>query len=867
MAKLILMDGNSIAFRAFYGLPLLTNQSGLHTNAIFGYARLLEKVIKEEQPDYFLVAFDAGKSTFRHKQYTEYKGGRQKTPPELGEQFAPIRKLIDAYGIKRFEHEDYEADDIIGTWTKLADEEKFETIVITGDKDLTQLASEYTKVYITKKGVSDIEVYTPEHVAEVYDGLVPMQIIDLKGLMGDKSDNIPGVPGVGEKTAVKLLKEYSSVENVLDNIENIGGKKLKENLTNNKDIALMSKNLATIYRDMTFDFKLEELKFKNEDSAVKYELFKELEFNSLLGNMEAAEVEEVASFTAEPTDSLNDFGDDISIYLEVHDDNYLKAQPEYIGIADADSVLVKAASEFDADELSQFLNTRESVTTYDLKRQVALLNHLNVEFDNFTEDIMLGSFLLNPSKKIIDVAETAALFNVSINSDDFHYGKGRSKKDPDAGETKDFVADKVQAIEKVREPMSAELKADEMYDLWQDLEIPLSKVLVQMELKGIKIKTERLKEMETELSGRLQDIEEKIYGLAGEEFNINSPKQLGVILFEKLELPAIKKTKTGYSTAVDVLEQLADKHEIIEHILTYRTISKLQSTYVIGLQGEVTEDSRIHTRFNQTLAQTGRLSSVEPNLQNIPIRLEEGRKIRQAFVPSKEGNVLLGLDYSQIELRVLAAITKDDSMMEAFTNDIDIHTKTAMEVYGVELDEVTSLMRRNAKAVNFGIVYGISDYGLSQNLGITRKEAGQFIDTYLESFKEVKQFMHDIVQDAKRDGYVTTMLHRRRYVPDVNSRNFNARSFAERTAMNSPIQGSAADIIKLAMVKYAKSEEAQKFNAELLLQIHDELIFDIPENEVEAFIPVIKDIMENAIDIDVPLKVDAGYGTDWYEVK
>lgn len=867
MAKLILMDGNSIAFRAFYGLPLLTNQSGLHTNAIFGYARLLEKVIKEEQPDYFLVAFDAGKSTFRHKQYTEYKGGRQKTPPELGEQFAPIRKLIDAYGIKRFEHEDYEADDIIGTWTKLADEEKFETIVITGDKDLTQLASEYTKVYITKKGVSDIEVYTPEHVAEVYDGLVPMQIIDLKGLMGDKSDNIPGVPGVGEKTAVKLLKEYSSVENVLDNIENIGGKKLKENLTNNKDIALMSKDLATIYRDMTFDFKLEELKFKNEDSAVKYELFKELEFNSLLGNMEAAEVEEVASFTAEPTDSLNDFGDDISIYLEVHDDNYLKAQPEYIGIADADSVLVKAASEFDADELSQFLNTRESVTTYDLKRQVALLNHLNVEFDNFTEDIMLGSFLLNPSKKIIDVAETAALFKVSINSDDFHYGKGRSKKDPDAGETKDFVADKVQAIEKVREPMSAELKADEMYDLWQDLEIPLSKVLVQMELKGIKIKTERLKEMETELSGRLQDIEEKIYGLAGEEFNINSPKQLGVILFEKLELPAIKKTKTGYSTAVDVLEQLADKHEIIEHILTYRTISKLQSTYVIGLQGEVTEDSRIHTRFNQTLAQTGRLSSVEPNLQNIPIRLEEGRKIRRAFVPSKEGNVLLGLDYSQIELRVLAAITKDDSMMEAFTNDIDIHTKTAMEVYGVELDEVTSLMRRNAKAVNFGIVYGISDYGLSQNLGITRKEAGQFIDTYLESFKEVKQFMHDIVQDAKRDGYVTTMLHRRRYVPDVNSRNFNARSFAERTAMNSPIQGSAADIIKLAMVKYAKSEEAQKFNAELLLQIHDELIFDIPENEVEAFIPVIKDIMENAIDIDVPLKVDAGYGTDWYEVK
>lgn len=867
MAKLILMDGNSIAFRAFYGLPLLTNQSGLHTNAIFGYARLLEKVIKEEQPDYFLVAFDAGKTTFRHKQYTEYKGGRQKTPPELGEQFAPIRQLIDAYGIKRFEHENYEADDIIGTWTKLADQENLETIVITGDKDLTQLASANTKVYITKKGLTDIEVFTPEHVSEVYDGLSPLQIIDLKGLMGDKSDNIPGVPGVGEKTAVKLLKQYDSVENVLDNIENISGKKLNENLTNNKDIALMSKDLATIYRDMEFDFSIKDLKFENEDRDQKYELFKELEFNSLLNNMEAVEVEEVASFTAERTDSLNDFEDDISIYLEVHDENYLKAKPEVVGIADDHFVLVKEVSEFDTDELSQFLNSRKNITTYDLKRQVALLNHLNVEFDDFTEDIMLGSFLINPSKKIIDVAETVSLFNVSINSDDFHYGKGRNKKTPTIEETKDFVADKVQAIEKVAVPMAQQLRDDEMYDLWHELEIPLSKVLVQMELKGIKIETERLTEMEAELSEQLTHIEGKIYGLAGEEFNINSPKQLGVILFEKLELPAIKKTKTGYSTAVDVLEQLADKHDIIEYILTYRTISKLQSTYVIGLQAEVTEDSRIHTRFNQTLAQTGRLSSVEPNLQNIPVRLEEGRRIRRAFVPSKPGNVLLGLDYSQIELRVLAAITQDESMLEAFTNDIDIHTKTAMEVYGVALEDVTPLMRRNAKAVNFGIVYGISDYGLSQNLGITRKEAAQFIETYLNSFKEVKQFMSDIVQDAKRDGYVSTLLHRRRYVPDVNSRNFNARSFAERTAMNSPIQGSAADIIKLAMVKYAESEEAKKFKAELLLQIHDELIFDIPEAEVEAFIPIIKDIMENAIEINVPLKVDAGYGTDWYEVK
>lgn len=861
------MDGNSIAFRAFYGLPLLTNKSGLHTNAVFGYARLLEKVIKEENPDYFLVAFDAGKSTFRHKQYEEYKGGRQKTPPELGEQFAPIRKLIDAYGIKRFEHEDYEADDIIGSWTKLADEAGFETIVITGDKDLTQLASDHTKVYITKKGVTDIEVYTPEHVAEVYDGLKPEQIIDLKGLMGDKSDNIPGVPGVGEKTAVKLLKEHGSVENVIENLDQVTAKKLNENLSNNKDIALLSKELATIYREMTFDFNLESLKFKNEDSEEKYDLFKEMEFNSLLDNMEATEVDEVEAFTAKETDHLNDFSKDISVFLEVHGDNYIKLKPEFISITDGEHVFVKAISEIDNKALAEFLHSRESVNTYDLKRQIALLHHLDIDFEDFTEDIMLASFLINPSKKIIDVAETVADFNISINSDDFHYGKGRKKKTPTEEETLNFLADKVQAIHQVKNVMTDKLKADEMYDLWHDLEIPLSKVLVQMELKGIKVEKERLEKMEAELAGQLEEIEAKIYELAGETFNINSPKQLGVILFEKLELPVIKKTKTGYSTAVDVLEQLQDKHEIIEYILHYRTISKLQSTYVIGLQSEVSEDGRIHTRFNQTLAQTGRLSSIEPNLQNIPIRLEEGRKIRQAFVPKQEGNVLLGLDYSQIELRVLAAITKDESMMEAFTNDIDIHTKTAMEVYGVDLDDVTPLMRRNAKAVNFGIVYGISDYGLSQNLGITRKEAGQFIETYLNSFKEVKTFMHDVVQDAKRDGYVTTLLHRRRYLPDINSRNFNARSFAERTAMNSPIQGSAADIIKLAMVKFANSEAAKDFDVELLLQIHDELIFDIPEDQVEAFIPIITEIMEDALDIGVPLKVDAGYGKDWYEVK
>lgn len=865
MDKLILIDGNSIAFRAFYALPLLSNQSGLHTNALFGYARLLEKIIEDEQPTHFLVAFDAGKSTFRHKAYKDYKGGRQSTPPELGEQFAPIRKLIDAYGIKRYEANDYEADDIMGTLSKLGDEKGFKTIIITGDKDLTQLASDHTDVYFTKKGISDIEVFTPEHVREIYD-LKPLQIIDLKGLMGDKSDNIPGVPGVGEKTALKLLHAHGSVEGVYENLEEIKGKKLKENLTENKDTALMSKELATIYREVPFDFDLDSLKF-DKDNNEKYEIFKEFEFNSLLDDVEATEAEEKEEFTDTLTNDLNALRKNISLYLEVHADNYLFNAPEYIALTDGSQTFISKVEDVDSNVLSEFLSSRNTVNSYDIKRQIALLTHLGITFTDFTSDVMLASFLLDPSKKIIDVSETVKNYGFSIDSDDYVYGKGRNKKTPTDEEMISFLNDKVMAVHQVIALLKDKLEEDEMLELWQDLEIPLSKVLAEMELRGITVDVSRLKAMEEDIDTRLKEIETHIYDLAGEEFNINSPKQLGVVLFEKLELPVIKKTKTGYSTAVDVLEALQDKHAIIQYLLDYRTLSKLQSTYVIGLQNEIRDDSRIHTRFNQTLAQTGRLSSVEPNLQNIPVRIEEGRKIRQAFVSKDEDHVLLSLDYSQIELRVLATITGDKTMTQAFKSDTDIHTKTAMEVFNVGHDEVTALMRRNAKAVNFGIVYGISDYGLSQNLGITRKEAKTFIDNYLNSFPEVKQFMSNIVQDAKRDGYVKTLMNRRRYIPDIQSRNFNARSFAERTAMNSPIQGSAADIIKRAMVKFFDDERIKAFNAELLLQIHDELIFDVPKAEVDAFIPVIQEIMEHAVELEVPLKVDYGYGRDWYEVK
>lgn len=865
MDKLILIDGNSLAFRAFYGLPLLSNQSGLHTNAIFGFQKILDKIIREENPTHFLIAFDAGKKTFRHEKYGEYKGGRQKTPPELGEQFAPIRKLIDAYGIKRYEETNYEADDIIGSLSKIADENSMETIIVTGDRDLTQLASDHVTIYFTKKGVTQIDKYTPEFIEEEY-GLRPEQIIDMKGLWGDTSDNIPGVPGIGEKTAIKLLKKYDSVEGVYEHIEELKGKQ-RENLENFKDDAFMSKELATIYRDMTFEFSLDDLKLPPEDVDAKIKVFKEFEFNSLLENLNESPVKNTTTFETNRVDSIDTLGKDVSLYLESEEANYLLNEPNVLVVTDGENSYVTAVEDVDKNELEEFLKTRKSVNTYDLKRQIAFLNQLGVSFNQFTEDIMLGAFLLDPGKKIEDVSSTVEQFNIQIDSDESHYGKGRSKKNPTIEETKDFTEKKALAIHHALPLLEQKLKDDCMYTLWKELEIPLSKVLSEMEIKGITVDINTLKEMETELEERLDHLKSKIYEIAGEEFNINSPKQLGVVLFEHLELPIIKKTKTGYSTAADVLEALRPQHEIIDYILEYREIQKLQSTYVIGLQGQIHEDGRIHTRFNQTLAQTGRLSSVEPNLQNIPIRLEEGRKIRKAFVPKSDENVLLSLDYSQIELRVLASISKDEKMIDAFKEGKDIHTTTAANVYNVKSSDVTSTMRSNAKAVNFGIVYGISDYGLSQQLGITRKEAKAFIDTYLDTFVNVKEYMKYIVQDAKRDGYVSTLLGRRRYVPDINSRNFNARSFSERIAMNSPIQGTAADIIKLAMVNYYESDQKDKFNAELLLQIHDELVFDIPKSELDDFIAFIKDIMEHALEMEVPLKVEYEYGPNWYTME
>ncbi|MDU4233433.1 MAG: DNA polymerase I [Staphylococcus epidermidis] len=876
MNKLVLIDGNSLSFRAFYALPLLSNHAGIHTNAVYGFAMLLEKIIKEEKPNHFLVAFDAGKTTFRHSKYSEYKGGRQKTPPELSEQFPYIRQLLDAYHIKRYELDNYEADDIIGTLSRQADEEDFETIIITGDRDLTQLATDNVTIYYTKKGVTDVDHYTPKFIAEKYNGLVPKQIIDMKGLMGDTSDNIPGVAGVGEKTAIKLLNQFESVEGVYEHIEEVTAKKLKEKLINSKDDALMSKDLATINVHSPIEVSLEDTKLTlQDDTTKKIELFKKLEFKQLLADIDTSSTnEEVIDKTFEIEQDfqnvdLNDLNEAV-IHFELEGTNYLKDTILKFGFyTNHQHVVINAEDVKDYKHLVQWLEDKNTTKiVYDAKKTYVSAHRLGINIENIEFDVMLASYIIDPSRSIDDVKSVVSLYGQNYVKDNITiFGKGKNHHIPEEPILNEHIASVTEAIAAVTPTMKSQLEDYNQIELLKDLELPLARILSEMEEIGIYTDINDLKEMEFEIQKKLDVLISNIHESAGEAFNINSPKQLGVVLFETLQLPVIKKTKTGYSTAVDVLEKLQGEHPIIDDILEYRQLAKLQSTYVEGLQKVISKDHRIHTRFNQTLAQTGRLSSIDPNLQNIPIRLEEGRKIRKAFKPTSKDSVILSADYSQIELRVLAHITQDESLKHAFINGHDIHTATAMKVFNVESDQVDSLMRRQAKAVNFGIVYGISDYGLSQSLGITRKQAKAFIDDYLASFPGVKQYMSDIVKDAKAQGYVETLLHRRRYIPDITSRNFNLRSFAERTAMNTPIQGSAADIIKLAMVKFSEKIKETKYHAKLLLQVHDELIFEIPKSEVEDFSKFVEEIMEQALVLDVPLKVDSNYGATWYDAK
>ncbi|RFU70728.1 DNA polymerase I [Peribacillus saganii] len=874
--KIVLIDGNSIAYRAFFALPLLNSDKGVHTNSIYGFAMMLNKILEEEKPTHMLVAFDAGKTTFRHSTFKEYKGGRQKTPPELSEQFPFIRELLDSYGICRYELSNYEADDIIGTLSLQAEKDGFEVKVISGDKDLTQLSTPAVTVGITRKGITDIEEYTPEHIREKY-GIGPDQIIDMKGLMGDTSDNIPGIPGIGEKTALKLLHQFGTIENLLNSIDEVTGKKLREKIEEHKDLAVLSKELATITREAPVEVKLEQTEFNGMDNGKVISLYKELGFQSLLEKMdhtagnedelvqEAIDVQIVDEVTEEI------FADENSLYIEILEDNYNQA--DIIGLSlsnDRGNFYLPIDKAVNSPEFKQWAEDEtKKKAVYDAKRSIVSLKRRGIALAGIDFDIMLASYILNPGEMVEDVADISKWHKgMPLQKDEVFYGKGAKRSIPGKAALSEHLARIAQAILAMKEPMIVQLEENEQYRLFTELEMPLAIILAEMEIQGIKVDVDRLKTMGSEITQRLKAIEEKIHHLAGESFNINSPKQLGVILFEKLGLPAVKKTKTGYSTSADVLEKLEDKHEIVREILHYRQLGKLQSTYIEGLLKVVDEKNhKVHTRFNQALTQTGRLSSTDPNLQNIPIRLEEGRKIREAFIPSEKDWIIFAADYSQIELRVLAHIAKDEGLIEAFQAGMDIHTRTAMDVFHVTKDEVTSNMRRHAKAVNFGIVYGISDYGLSQSLGITRKEAGEFIDQYLKSFPGVQAYMQESIQEAKQKGYSTTLLHRRRYIPEITSRNFNIRSFAERTAMNTPIQGSAADIIKQAMINVSERLKEENLQAKLLLQVHDELIFEAPQEELEVLKKIVPEEMERAVELNVPLKVDYAHGPTWFDAK
>ncbi|MDD9322715.1 DNA polymerase I [Pediococcus acidilactici] len=881
--KLLLIDGNSIAFRSFFALhnslEKFKNPDGLHTNAIFGFNKMLDSILKQYQPTAALVAFDAGKTTFRTEMYDDYKGGRSKTPPELSEQMPYIKQLLTGYGIKTYELPNYEADDIIGTLSLAAERDDYEVVVVTGDRDLTQLSSAETTVAVTKKGVSEVEEYTPRHVKEKL-GIAPEQIIDLKGLAGDTSDNYPGVTKVGEKTALKLLKQFGTIENLYDNLDDLKPSKMKEHLIEDRDAAFTSKTLATIKRDAPVEIGLADLKYDGKNITFLQEFYQKMKFRTFLAALQQnkpteEKVSEKLAYHVLTKDTLPDFtkwGKEINFYLEMPEKNYHLS--EFCGFAIGTDKELWVSDDVELlrePALSEILaNQKVVVNVFDGKRTYVGLHRLGVTLNSINYDILLQSYLLDTNDNSNDLGQLAHEHDIEdIKTDAEVYGTGAKRAVPAKDVLLEHLAHKIDVIGELGRRLQEELINNQQADLYWKIELPLSIVLAKMEISGIKVDRERLGAMQSELTERLSELESQIHQEAGEEFNINSPKQLGHILFEKLEFPVIKKTKTGYSTAVNVLEKLRGYSPIIDHILDYRTIAKIKSTYVDGLLKVIhSTDQKVHTTYQQTLTQTGRLSSTDPNLQNIPIRIEEGKKIRQAFVPSHEGWHILSSDYSQIELRVLAHITGDHHLQEAFKKDEDIHSSTAVRIFGLkDASEVTPNIRRQAKAVNFGIVYGISDYGLSQNIGISRKDAKRFIDTYFKEYPGVKKYVDGSVETAREKGYVETIAHRRRYLPDIHASNFSVRSFAERTAMNTPIQGSAADIIKIAMINMQNELEKRQLKTRMLLQVHDELIFEVPDEEMSVIKELVPKVMDSAIKLDVPLKVETSWGNNWYDAK
>ena len=876
--KLLLIDGSSVAYRAFFALynqiDRFKSPSGLHTNAIYGFHLMLNHLLERVQPTHILVAFDAGKTTFRTEMYADYKGGRAKTPEEFREQLPFIREMLQHLGIHYYDLAQYEADDIIGTLDKMAEKTDvpYDVTIVSGDKDLIQLTDDNTVVEISKKGVAEFEEFTPAYLMEKM-GISPVQFIDLKALMGDKSDNIPGVTKIGEKTGLKLLLEYGSLEGIYDHIDQLKQSKMKENLIKDKEIAFLSRKLVTIDTQAPIEIGLEDILYQGSDIKQLGRFYDEMGFKQFKQALESeVEPEEMADIAFEEVMEVRPeiLSADDFFYFEMLGDNY--HIDEMVGFAwgNAQKIYVSQDVRLLQQPIFKEFLENTALKVYDLKRSKVLLSRLGIELSQLAFDSRLAKYLLSTVDNN-EIATIASLYGkTKLDEDEVIYGKGAKRALPEKPILLNHLARKVAVLVETEQPMMDLLRQHDQLNLLYEMEQPLALVLAKMEIAGIKVERETLQTMQVENERVLTQLTQEIYDLAGEEFNINSPKQLGGILFEKLGLPTAftKKTKTGYSTAVDVLERLAPIAPIVEKILEYRQIAKIQSTYVMGLQDWILADGKIHTRYLQDLTQTGRLSSVDPNLQNIPIRLEQGRLIRKAFVPEWKDSVLLSSDYSQIELRVLAHISGDKHLIEAFRHGADIHTSTAMRVFGIEKPEdVTPNDRRNAKAVNFGVVYGISDFGLANNLGISRKEAKSYIDTYFERYPRIKNYMENVVREARDKGYVETLFHRRREIPDINSRNFNVRGFAERTAINSPIQGSAADILKIAMIRLDQALRAGRFKSRMLLQVHDEIVLEVPANELTAIKTLVKEIMESAIELSVPLKADESAGETWYEAK
>ncbi|HEM6556359.1 TPA: DNA polymerase I [Streptococcus suis] len=874
--KLLLIDGSSVAFRAFFALynqiDRFKSPTGLHTNAIYGFNLMLDHMMKRIEPTHILVAFDAGKTTFRTEMYADYKAGRAKTPDEFREQFPFIRQMLDAMGVKHYELDQYEADDIIGTLDKMAErtDVPFDVTIVSGDKDLIQLTDENTVVEISKKGVAEFEEFTPAYLMEKM-GITPTQFIDLKALMGDKSDNIPGVTKIGEKTGLKLLTEFGSLDGIYENIDSMKASKMKENLIADKEKAFLSRTLATIDTNAPIEIGLDDIVYQGPKVDELGQFYDDMGFKQLraqLGTTSSQE-EAVLDFQIVTEISPAMLKQDQFFYFEILGENYHREDLVGLAWGDKEKIYVGGPELLDSPVLRDFLEN-QTIKTYDFKRGKVLLDRKEITLPPATFDSRLAKYLLSTVEDN-SLTTIANLYGrTSLVPDEAVYGKGAKLDLPEREVFFPHLARKVQVLIETEEPMLTKLEGNQQLDLLFDMELPLANVLAKMEIAGIKVEAETLKAMQSENEVLIDQLTKEIYELAGQEFNINSPKQLGTILFEDMGLPLeyTKKTKTGYSTAVDVLERLAPVAPVVSKILEYRQITKLQSTYVVGLQDAILEDGKIHTRYVQDLTQTGRLSSTDPNLQNIPVRLEQGRLIRKAFVPSLENSVLLASDYSQIELRVLAHISQDQHLIEAFQQGADIHTSTAMRVFGIEkAEDVTPNDRRNAKAVNFGVVYGISDFGLSNNLGITRKEAKAYIDTYFERFPGIKNYMETIVREARDKGYVETIYKRRRELPDINSRNFNVRNFAERTAINSPIQGSAADILKIAMINLDKALTEAGLATRMLLQVHDEIVLEVPVAELETVKAMVKETMESAISLSVPLIADENEGSTWYEAK